>query len=49
MAQEDPGIEEGLVFGDPPVVKTCPAWLSDDLPTAAATCKYCGTNRPVTA
>ena len=34
------------VFGDPPPVKTCPACLSSDLPAAATTCKYCGTDQP---
>jgi len=37
------------VFGDPAPVKTCPACLSDDLPIAAAKCKYCGTDQPATA
>ena len=37
------------VFGDPAPVKTCPACLSDDLPAAAAKCKYCGTDQPATA
>ncbi len=34
------------VFGDPAPTKTCPACLSDDLPAAAATCRYCGTDQP---
>jgi large conductance mechanosensitive channel len=34
------------VFGDPPMVKTCPACLSADLPAAATKCKYCGTDQP---
>jgi large conductance mechanosensitive channel len=34
------------VFADPPAVKTCPACLSADLPTAATKCKYCGTDQP---
>lgn len=34
------------VFGGPPTVKTCPYCLSDDLPTAAAKCKYCGSDQP---
>jgi large conductance mechanosensitive channel len=38
-----------VVFGDPAPVKTCPACLSTDLPAAASTCKYCGTDQPVTA
>jgi large conductance mechanosensitive channel len=38
-----------IVFGDPPPVKTCPACLSDDLPAAAAKCKYCGTDQPAAA
>ena len=33
------------VFGEPGPVKTCPACLSDDLPAAAAKCKYCGTEQ----
>ncbi len=36
-----------IVFGDTPPTKTCPACLSDDLPVAAAKCKYCGTDQPV--
>jgi large conductance mechanosensitive channel len=36
-----------VVFGDPPAVKTCPACLSADLPTAATKCKYCGSDQPV--
>ena len=35
-----------VVFGDPAPVKTCPACLSSDLPTAASKCKYCGTDQP---
>ncbi len=35
-----------VVFGGPPPVKTCPACLSSDLPAAASTCKYCGTDQP---
>jgi len=35
-----------VVFGDPPPTKVCPACLSDDLPTAAHKCKYCGTDQP---
>jgi len=38
-----------IVFGDPAPVKTCPACLSEDLPAAAAKCKYCGTEQPMTA
>jgi large conductance mechanosensitive channel len=38
-----------VVFGDPPLVKTCPACLSSDLPAAASKCKYCGTEQPATA
>ncbi len=34
------------VFGDAPELKTCPACLSDDLPSAATKCKYCGTDQP---
>ena len=34
------------VFGDPPAVKTCPYCLSDDLPAAAAKCRYCGSDQP---
>ncbi len=34
------------VFGDAPALKTCPACLSDDLPSAATKCKYCGTDQP---
>ena len=37
------------VFGDPAPVKTCPACLSDDLPLAAAKCKYCGSDQPAAA
>ena len=37
------------VFGDPAPVKTCPACLSEDLPTAASKCKYCGSDQPATA
>jgi large conductance mechanosensitive channel len=37
------------VFGPPAPVKTCPACLSSDLPAAASTCKYCGTDQPQTA
>ena len=37
------------VFADPPVVKTCPACLSADLPAAATKCKYCGTDQPTAA
>lgn len=37
-----------IVFGDAPPTKTCPACLSDDLPVAAAKCKYCGTEQPAT-
>ena len=37
------------VFGDPAVVKTCPACLSDDLPVAASKCRYCGTDQPAVA
>jgi large conductance mechanosensitive channel len=37
------------VFGPPTAVKTCPACLSADLPTAASKCKYCGTDQPSTA
>jgi len=36
------------VFGPPAPVKTCPACLSDDLPSAATKCKYCGTDQPTT-
>jgi large conductance mechanosensitive channel len=35
-----------VVFGDPPLLKTCPACLSSDLPAAASKCKYCGTEQP---
>jgi len=38
-----------VVFGDPPVVKTCPECLSNDLPPAARKCKYCGSDQPVAA
>ena len=38
-----------VVFGDPPPVKTCPYCLSDDLPAAAAKCKYCGSEQPAAA
>lgn len=31
------------VFGEPPVTKTCPECLSEELPTAATRCKHCGT------
>jgi large conductance mechanosensitive channel len=34
-------------FGEPPLVKACPACLSDDLPLAATKCKYCGTEQAV--
>src|SRR5688572_870379 len=34
------------VFGPPAPVKTCPACLSEDLPLAAAKCRYCGTDQP---
>ena len=37
------------VFGDPAPVKTCPACLSTDLPSAASKCKYCGTDQPAEA
>jgi large conductance mechanosensitive channel len=37
-----------IVFGDPAPTKACPACLSDDLPTAATKCKYCGTDQPAT-
>ena len=37
------------VFGEPAPVKTCPACLSDDLPAAAAKCRYCGTEQPAGA
>jgi large conductance mechanosensitive channel len=37
------------VFGDPPDVKTCPYCLSDDLPSAASKCKYCGSEQPAAA
>ncbi len=37
------------VFGDAPALKTCPACLSDDLPSAATKCKYCGTDQPAFA
>ena len=30
------------VFGEPPLTKTCPACLSDDLNPAATRCKHCG-------
>jgi large conductance mechanosensitive channel len=30
------------VFGEAPPVKSCPACLSQDLPTAATKCRYCG-------
>jgi large conductance mechanosensitive channel len=30
------------VFGDPPLTKTCPACMSDDLNPAATRCKHCG-------
>lgn len=36
------------VFGAPEATKTCPACLSDDLPTAARRCKYCATDQPPT-
>jgi large conductance mechanosensitive channel len=36
-------------FGTPAPVKTCPACLSSDLPTAASKCKYCGTEQPSAA
>lgn len=36
------------VFGDPAPVKTCPACLSDDIPSAASKCKYCGSDQPAT-
>lgn len=32
------------VFGDPAPTQTCPACLSDDLPTGATKCKYCATD-----
>lgn len=35
------------VFGEPKPVKTCPACLSDDLPTGATRCKYCGSDLEV--
>ncbi|MEV6115140.1 MscL family protein [Streptomyces sp. NPDC052109] len=35
-----------LVFAEPGPVKTCPACLSEDLPAAAAKCRYCGTEQP---
>jgi large conductance mechanosensitive channel len=38
-----------VVFGDPAPVKTCPACLSTDLPSAASKCKYCGTDQPAVA
>ena len=34
------------VFGEPAAMKTCPACKSDDLPSAAAKCKHCGTEQP---
>jgi large conductance mechanosensitive channel len=34
------------VFGDPAPTKSCPACLSDDLPTGATKCKYCATELP---
>jgi len=34
------------VFGEPAPVKTCPACLSDDLPSAASKCRSCGTEQP---
>lgn len=34
------------VFGDPGPLKTCPACLSEDLPAAAAKCRYCGSDQP---
>jgi large conductance mechanosensitive channel len=30
------------VFGEPAPTKSCPECLSDDLPTGARKCKYCG-------
>ena len=30
------------VFGEAPPVKSCPACLSQDLPTGATKCRYCG-------
>lgn len=33
-----------IVFGDPPLTKTCPACLSDDLNPAATKCKHCGSD-----
>lgn len=38
-----------VVFGEPGPVKTCPACLSEDLPAAAAKCRYCGTEQPPVA
>ncbi|MEU6364379.1 MscL family protein [Streptomyces sp. NPDC046931] len=35
-----------VVFGEPGPVKTCPACLSEDLPAAAAKCRYCATEQP---
>src|SRR3954454_8131748 len=32
------------VFGDPAPAKTCPECLSEDLPVAAAKCRYCGSS-----
>jgi len=37
------------VFGEPAVTQTCPACLSDDLPTGATRCKYCTTELPAAA
>ena len=34
------------VFGEGPAVKTCVACLSNDIPAAASTCKYCGSQQP---
>jgi large conductance mechanosensitive channel len=40
------GKRGAVVFGDPPLLKTCPACMSDDLPAAATKCRYCGTDQP---
>ncbi|MFF9347025.1 MscL family protein [Streptomyces sp. NPDC014734] len=37
-----------VAFKEPGPVKMCPACLSEDLPAAAAKCRYCGTDQPRT-
>ena len=37
------------VFGDPPMMKTCPECKSDDVPADATKCRYCASELPVPA